>query len=197
MTYEAQELIHNTIPILEQIVSNAEKEEEDAITKEINKRRTRLSVTTSAEETKKSVLREVMLVSDLPSLYEKVLAHHLAPDELRRSTEQKLLRYLHTLLLALPSPFLKSPDAAVSEAKRSEEEAVAGRSRRQKDEIRAKVEEMARGMTTLRLPDELAWTIMLEWPDMQSEGTTQNSDSRCRDTNQNSAYVQTSTMYTC
>lgn len=192
-TYEAQCYLHNSLPIYEQIISTKEREEEKAINTEVDKRRQRLTTTTTAEETRRIVMREVMSKSVLPGkssrslvqsrsretsqfirqcptdLYKQITGHHMAPDELRRDTEEKLLKYLHTLLLCLPDPFLGGPSSAVSEAARAEEEKKAKHALKGKASIRDRVEDLAKDMVTLRLPVELAWRIVLEWKDMQDE----------------------------
>ena len=113
-------------------------------------------------------MREIMSRSQLPDLYEQLLSHHMAGDDLRRSTESKLLHYQYDLLLAWPDPFIGPPDSAISDEVRSLAERTARISASEKDRLRAKLLETANGMTTLRLADELAWTIVLEWRDMQS-----------------------------
>lgn len=65
-TYEAESLIHNSLPILEEILRDKEQEEQSAIQREVEKRRQRLTTTTSAEDTKKAVMLEVMSKSELP-----------------------------------------------------------------------------------------------------------------------------------
>lgn len=66
-TYEAESLIHNSLPILEELLRVKEAEEHNVIQKEVEKRRQRLTTTTSAEETRKTVMQEVMSKSELPS----------------------------------------------------------------------------------------------------------------------------------
>jgi superkiller protein 3 len=65
-TFEAESLVHNSLPILQEIVEYEEAAERQAIQKEVEKRRQRLTTTTSAEETRKMVMREVMSKSRLP-----------------------------------------------------------------------------------------------------------------------------------
>ena len=169
-TYEAQCLVQDPLPILQETIRTQEHDEDLAINREVDKRRQRLTTTTSAEETRKAVLRETMSKSELPALYQKVLDSHTAAEDVRRETEDKLLRYLHTLLIALPNPFPALANAAVSEAAREQEETRAKVARKEKNAIRGRVEELARGMTTLKLPNELAWSILLEWRDMEEAG---------------------------
>ena len=71
--------------------------------------------------------------------------------------------------MSLPSPFLGGPSAAISEAAQAIEERTAKLSNREKDRTRAKIEDIASGMATLKLQDELAWTVKLEWGDMSDD----------------------------
>lgn len=171
-TYEAQSLIADPLPILSEMIASAEITESSTIAKEIDRRRQRLSTTTSAEETRKQVQREVMSKSNLPDLYGRLLDSHTAHEEVRRDTEDKLLKYKHTLLLALPDPFAGSSSLPVSEAARESQEATMKWAVKEKEKVRKEAVEMARGMITLKLPSELAWRIALEWRDMQDEGMT-------------------------
>lgn len=65
-TFEAESLIHNSLPILEELLREKEHEEETVIQREVERRRQRLSTTTSAEDTRKAVMQEVMSKSELP-----------------------------------------------------------------------------------------------------------------------------------
>ena len=95
--------------------------------------------------------------------------HHRAPDELRRNIEQKLLQYNYDLLLSIQSPFASALESAQSEI--VQEQALKKRqaAQVQKDEYRKKVEGMAKDIVTLRIPLELAWTIVIEWREMENE----------------------------
>ncbi|WFD31248.1 Superkiller protein 3 [Malassezia sp. CBS 17886] len=84
--------------------------------------------------------------SKLPMLYELVLAHPRADDDVRRDAEAKLLQHLVRLTVAVP---LQGPCANPS----------------LKDRARAQTQELARGMVILRVADELAWRVYLEWGD--------------------------------
>jgi hypothetical protein len=103
-------------------------------------------------------------------LYSQVLDHSYASDDLRRMIESKLLRYRQALLFALPSPVVASPPEAVSEKERAQAAEKARRLALAKDEAREETETLAKGMVLLKLPDELAWTIMLDWIDAGSPG---------------------------
>lgn len=63
--YEIQQMTHNSMPILLEIVASTETEEAKQIKSEIDRRRMRLT-SGSAEETKQAVQREVMGKSKLP-----------------------------------------------------------------------------------------------------------------------------------
>lgn len=56
--YQTQAAVHNNLPVLEEIVGIVEKDEEDAYTKEVAKRRTRLGAA-SPEQLRKEVGIEV------------------------------------------------------------------------------------------------------------------------------------------
>lgn len=60
--------MYNSLPILQELLAEREREEEVAIEKEVDKRRQRLTTTTSAEETRRIVMYEVMSKSELPGL---------------------------------------------------------------------------------------------------------------------------------
>ncbi|KAJ6607768.1 superkiller protein 3 SKI3 [Mycena sp. CBHHK59/15] len=101
MTYKTQSAVHNSLPIIEEIISIIERDEEEMYNKEFAKRRTRLGAT-SPEQLRKEVGVEIWGVSRLPKLYDDVLNHPHTSDELRRTTDAKLLRYQQRYLYALP-----------------------------------------------------------------------------------------------
>ncbi|KAK0440394.1 TPR-like protein [Desarmillaria tabescens] len=142
-TFEAQEAVHNGLPILEETVRILEKDEADKITREFEKRRTRLGAGTP-EQIKKDVGVEVWSVSRLPPLYNDILNHPNTSDELRRETETKLLKHKQQYLYALPN---------TSE---------------QKKKVLQQVEELINGAIILQLPDELAWALFLERKDVET-----------------------------
>lgn len=81
-TFEAESLIHNSLPILEELLREKEQEEQTAIQREVERRRQRLSTTTSAEETRKAVMQEVMSKSELPGrllLFVACDTEHVSP----------------------------------------------------------------------------------------------------------------------
>jgi hypothetical protein len=108
-------------------------------------------------------------------LYSQVLDHPYAPDDLRRMMESKLLRYRQALLFALPSPFVAAPSAATSEKAREQANEKANKSVQAKDKAREETETLAKGMALLKLPDELAWTIMFDWVDTGAPGKTRQT----------------------
>lgn len=128
-----------------ELIKLIEPMERSAIDKEISKRRTRLGgPALGAEETRRLVERDFMRSSQLPNLYEDVLADADAGsrEDLRRETEHKLLRYLVRLTEIL------NPDETDY-----------------KNGVRARVEDLARGMRIVKVADQLAWDITLEWRD--------------------------------
>ncbi|KAJ7668399.1 TPR-like protein [Mycena polygramma] len=138
--YQMQVAVHNTLPVLEEIIRIIEHEEEAAYTKEVAKRRTRLGAA-SPEQLRKEVGVEIWGPSQLPKFYEDVLNHPNTPDDLRRSTDAKLLRYKYRYLCALPPTGDRK--AAVSR----------------------EVESLVSGTITLNIPDELAWSLCLDGQD--------------------------------
>jgi superkiller protein 3 len=186
--YEIQQMIHDSLPVITEILASTETDEAKAIKSEIDRRRMRLT-SGSAAETRQAVQREVMGKSRLPGvcyaspspgslckrsrteLYREVLSHPSASDEIRRETESKLLHYLHTLLCALPSPFATAESILTEAAQeqRAKEQRKAGKA---KETLRADLEELARGMVLLKLPNELAWRIALDWTDVASAGAS-------------------------
>ncbi|KAL0956081.1 hypothetical protein HGRIS_002250 [Hohenbuehelia grisea] len=142
-TYDAQTAVHNTLTILEEIVTLLEKEEAESSKREIDKRRMRLGAPSLVQITK-DVKRELSLDSQLPHLYHLISSHPNASDELRRAVDAKLLRHKHELICSLPN---------------STEHA------KQKAVILSEFTELVDGIIILRIPDELAWSIHLEWTD--------------------------------
>ncbi|EMD32118.1 hypothetical protein CERSUDRAFT_119089 [Gelatoporia subvermispora B] len=143
-TFVAQSAVHDSLPILEEMVSIYEQDEESFIQKEVAKRRTRLGAGTP-EQIRKEVGREAMGTSKLPHLYNEVLNHPNTSDELRRETESKLLRHKQRHLHVLPST---------------------GEGAAQKVQIAAELEELVNGIVLLSIRDELAWSIYIENKDV-------------------------------
>jgi superkiller protein 3 len=61
-----QEAVHNSLPILEEIIALTEQDEDETVKKEISKRRTRMNAP-GLEELKKEVGREIWGASKVMS----------------------------------------------------------------------------------------------------------------------------------
>ncbi|KAI0700930.1 TPR-like protein [Cytidiella melzeri] len=144
-TFYAQSAIHDSLPIIEEIVSIIEKHEHDVFTNEVAKRRTRLGAA-GPEAVKREVGREVWSSSRLPALYQEILSHPNASDDLRRASEAKLLHFKQQLLYAL-----RSKDDISLKKKLSEE-----------------VQDLVSGIVLLNIPNELAWNLHIEGTDAAS-----------------------------
>ncbi|KAJ7502768.1 TPR-like protein [Mycena galericulata] len=138
--YATQAAVHNTLPVLEEIVRIVETSEDDTYTKEVAKRRTRLGAA-SPEQLRKEVGVEIWGPSQLPKLYDDILNHPNTSDDLRRATDAKLLRYKQRYLAALPP----GVDAKLA--------------------VSREVDALVAGTITLGIPDELAWMLCLEGQD--------------------------------
>ncbi|KAH8119473.1 TPR-like protein [Phellopilus nigrolimitatus] len=147
-TLPTQAAVHNSLPTLEEIVALTEKEEEEAVEREVEKRRMRLdSAGVSPEAVRKEVGLKIWEISKLPSLYGEILNHVYTSDDLRRATEAKLLRYKHRYRCALAP----SGDAGALKLKIGEE-----------------VQSLIEGVVLLGISDELAWTLLIEGKDVDS-----------------------------
>jgi len=142
--YAAQAAIHNSLPILEEIIAILEKDEDEALKREVDKRRMRLGAA-GPEQLKKEVGREIWSTSRLPALYEQVLNHPSTSDELRRLTDAKLLRYEQRYLYSLPST----------------EKLV-------KEQVANQLDSLVNGAVILRIPDELAWMLYFDGKDAET-----------------------------
>ena len=87
-------------------------------------------------------------MSQLPRLYNEVLNHPNTSDELRRETETKLLHLKQRHLFALPA----SGNSA------------------DKARLASELDELINGMVLLKIPDELAWTLLIESRDAAEIG---------------------------
>ncbi|THH28528.1 hypothetical protein EUX98_g5655 [Antrodiella citrinella] len=125
-----QAIMQNSLPTIEEIVTILENEEFATIKNEVEKRRTRLGAA-GPEQIRK----------ELPGFYNEIMNHPYASDDLRRTTESKLLRHKQRLLHALPA----NGDSAVKKA-----------------EISSELHDLVNGMVFLEIPDELAWLIFME-----------------------------------
>ncbi|KAF9222633.1 superkiller protein 3 [Gyrodon lividus] len=139
-TFDTQTAIHNSLPVIEEIISITERDEEVFIKNEFDKRRTRLGGP-PPDQLKKDIGVEVRGTSKLPSLYQEVLNHPSTSDELRRSTETKLIRYKQQYFYALP---IASSEKAT---------------------LRLELDELVNGVVVIGVPDELSWSIFLEGKD--------------------------------
>ncbi|KAH0827587.1 superkiller protein 3 [Lanmaoa asiatica] len=139
-TFDTQSAIHNSLPIIEEIISIIERDEDVFIKNEFDKRRTRLGGP-SPDQLKKDIGVEVWSTSRLPSLYQEVLNHPNTSDELRRSTETKLIMYKQKYFYALPTT--------------SSEKAPLGK----------ELDELVDGVVIIGVPDEFSWSIFLEGKD--------------------------------
>lgn len=160
-----------SLEVLQEVIGFREAIEEASVTREVEKRRTRLdSASKSREALRNEVGVEVWSASQLPALYELVLAHPSANDELRRESESKLLAHRYKLLIALPnvkSALAGPADTAAADPKKAKlEQAAIAR----KNEARQAVVELAKGMVVIGVEEELAWEVNLEWENQGSFG---------------------------
>ncbi|KAI0674837.1 TPR-like protein [Trametes maxima] len=138
-----QEAVHNSLPVLEELMSIYEQAEDALENSEISKRRMRLGAP-PLEQIRRDVALEILTSSQLPRLYNEILIHPNTPDDLRRETESKLLQLKQRLLFALPTtpPHVET-----------------------KTRLAAEVSEMTGGMVLLKIPNELAWSLYIESKD--------------------------------
>lgn len=147
-----QHVVHTLeggLDLLEEIVKGWEKEELEVRSKEIEKRRTR--ITGARAKTRSQIEREVFAEfaedSHLPDLYSQLLNHPSLSVERLREVEHALLLHHRTLLFSISSKD--------KEAKRVE---------------RKKVQELSQGVVLIRGADRDAWEAQLEWADWTSIG---------------------------
>ena len=168
------------LQIYAEVIDLLEKVEQRKVEQEVDKRRLRLD---RAKRTRESLVNEVgsevWSVSQLPALYDAVLSHPLASDEVRRDAERSLLRYRYKLLLSLPNPSsaaskmaaqgprgTAATHATASELKQRQASDEA--QMQAKASARDQVGEMAFGMVTIQVPDESAWKIRFDWEDCET-----------------------------
>ena len=169
--HELQLQVQRSFDVLEEMIALIEGDEQRRIEAEVKRRRTRLTGTPmSAEETTKAVSREVMATSRLPALYEAALEHPQASDSARRGAEAKLLDHLVSLLTSIPSPFAPVLESARSEVQIEEHRRALDEAKAEKARLRERIDELVRGMIILRIPNELAWRIALDWHDVAAAG---------------------------
>ena len=162
----AQSAIHNSLPVLLELITLLETHEEEYLKKEVEKRRTRLGAP-GPEQLEKDIGKEVWGTSrvraihpiayesvdhpylQLPWLYNEVLIHPNTEDNLRRHTEATLLRYKRRYLHTLP---------------------CTGEYATVKWNVSRELDELVNGAVLLRVPDELAWVTFLEGQDCENIG---------------------------
>ncbi|KZW00293.1 TPR-like protein [Exidia glandulosa HHB12029] len=144
-TFTIQRAVHHSLPTLQEIIAIIEKEEESFMTREFNKRRTRLNAG-SPEKVKREVGLEVWSASELPKLYNELLGHPDAGDDLRREAEAKLLRQRLSYLQALGY----APSSSKSE----------------RQALSAEVMDMISGVVLLNITNEQAWRTYLDTRDV-------------------------------
>ncbi|PWN18353.1 TPR-like protein [Microstroma glucosiphilum] len=169
-TFEIQMAIHlESLRTTKEVIELLEYIEQDTVDKEVEKKRMRIE---GAGKTRDVLRNEagvpVWSQSTLPLRYEEILAHPDASDQDRRDAEAKLLRYLHRLLLALPARQAPSQGPTGTAAVATRTSDAEGEAMALKAQCRDRLAEMCRGMVLVGVPDELAWTIHLEWQDIAS-----------------------------
>ncbi|PLW51233.1 hypothetical protein PCASD_01010 [Puccinia coronata f. sp. avenae] len=176
-----QIILANTLPTLHEIIEVVQTKQDQSISREISKRRTRLtSVPKNAAQTRADVINEVYPSSLLPKLWQQVLDHPLADDQTRRDTEAKLLMFYLDWLESLPSHFtdeLPHTSKRTSAGSTAAESQAASRLKNQqeKERIRHKVEDLARGQAILKIPNQKAWDIVLDWGEILPDGESTDS----------------------
>ncbi|KAL6721232.1 Superkiller protein 3 [Lecanora helva] len=116
-----------------------EAEEKERVNTEIGQRRTRLGA--RIDRVKADVRREVLESSQLEALY-RAIVDWTNDDEVRRQYEEKLLQHVYDHLTVLPRPG--------------------------KETKRKQVEKLADGLVILKHPFLLAWSVKLEWADVDN-----------------------------
>lgn len=141
-------LIHgDSLALVKELIALCEASQDERIEQELQRRKGTLEgAKIGVPLLRSQIVCSQLRGSTLPGLYEQVLSHPSADDESRRSAEAKLLRYYQRLTLAVPTqgPLGDEPF---------------------KSRMRRMTIEHAFGMVMLRVPDELAWRIYLEWSD--------------------------------
>ena len=115
-----------------------EVEEKERINKEIGQRRTRLGA--RIDQVTLDVKREILGASELESIYQCII-NWSNEDEVRRDFEEKLFQHAYDTLGTLP-PDAKGPKLQ-------------------------QVKKLAEGIVILKHPFLLAWSVFLEWNDIE------------------------------
>ncbi|KAI6044690.1 superkiller protein 3 [Pisolithus marmoratus] len=142
-TFITQEAVHNSLPVIEEIMTLTEKEEETFMKVEFDKRRTRLGAP-PPDILRNEIGLEMWRTSKLPHIYEEVLNHPKTSDELRRSVEAKIIRYKQQILHALP---LSDPDKSL---------------------VGMELAALVDGIVAIGIRNQLAWSIFLEGTDKET-----------------------------
>ncbi|KIK27908.1 hypothetical protein PISMIDRAFT_27774 [Pisolithus microcarpus 441] len=142
-TFVTQEAIHDSLPVIEEIMALTEQEEETSMKVEFDKRRTRLGAP-PPDILRNEIGLEVWRTSKLPLVYQEVLNHPKTSDELRRSVEARMIRYKQQIFHALP---LSDPD---------------------KSTVGIQLAELVNGIVAIGVRNQLAWSIFLEGLDQET-----------------------------
>lgn len=142
-TFVTQEAIHDSLPVIEEIMALTEQEEETFMKVEFDKRRTRLGAP-PPDILRNEIGLEVWRTSKLPLVYQEVLNHPKTSDELRRSVEARMIRYKQQIFHALP---LSDPD---------------------KSTVGIQLAELVNGIVAIGVRNQLAWSIFLEGLDQET-----------------------------
>ncbi|KAI6121364.1 superkiller protein 3 [Pisolithus sp. B1] len=142
-TFATQEAIHESLPVMEEIMTLTEQEEETFMKVEFDKRRTRLGAP-PPDILRNEIGLEVWRTSKLPLVYQEVLNHPKTSDELRRSVEARMIRYKQQIFHALP---LSDPD---------------------KNTVGIQLAELVNGIVAIGVRNQLAWSIFLEGLDKET-----------------------------
>jgi hypothetical protein len=94
-------------------------------------------------------------------LYSQILGHPYALDALRRFTEAKLLFHFYSYLISIPVEDESSPQVQAGQNTK----AIQARQRTKK-KLRERTVTLASDMVLLKVPDRLAWSIKLNWQDV-------------------------------
>ncbi|KAI6026361.1 superkiller protein 3 [Pisolithus microcarpus] len=140
-TFVTQEAIHDSLPVIEEIMALTEQEEETSMKVEFDKRRTRLGAP-PPDILRNEIGLEVWRT--LPLVYQEVLNHPKTSDELRRSVEARMIRYKQQIFHALP---LSDPD---------------------KSTVGIQLAELVNGIVAIGVRNQLAWSIFLEGLDQET-----------------------------
>lgn len=145
--YPVQLIMHTEkVPHAVELMKLCEEQDEEDIESTFQKQKGTLeAVKMGISVFKGHVAAKVLISSPVWSVYQYILAY-AQDDTLRRDVEAKELRYYYRITVSLPP---SGPHAR----------------KEHQEHTRAKTLELARGMVTLGVPDELAWRVFLEWTD--------------------------------